>query len=454
VTASLLPSLRSSAARPSVATLVFAVAIPVIFLHPHYQPSLTFGGVTANLTDVGIAAVAIAAIVEGVRRGFTPLRAGISVWMPLVAFVVWILLSLIWARRFDPTYALGSHLVSAAKFAEYVVLAPAVPLIVRRPADRRALLWAVVIWSSFLTLIAVLQFLGLVNEFKGRRPGQREPSFIGVHDLGAFSGAALSIAFAGLLLRSRRTGRTVAAGLTGAVGIAVAAALDSVGGMWLTAVVAWGIARRRASAGIKPALALAAICGVATVGAVSLRGSAIEQFLRFLGIKPETRQTQQDIQTYAHRTLLGYIGLKIWVAHPLIGVGWQESAEEKAYGPVLPAAHRRFSTEAPQSFPAPQHPWGVQNGIIQTLADLGIVGLLLLAAAVGAALTIAGRAVNRGPPQSVGPAIISCGWIIFAIAVFTGSGLLPGLPVDALLWLGLGLAISLRTIVDSGAEPA
>lgn len=452
MTAPLPHPLGGSGTRPSIAALVFAAAIPVIFLHAHYQPSLTVGPVTANLTDLGIAAVAAAAIVEGVRRGFGPLRAGIAVWAPLLAFLVWILLSLGWARHFDPSYRLTSHLVSASKFAEYTVLAPAVPLILRRQVDRRALVWAVVLWSSFLTLIAVLQFLGLVDEFKGRRPGQREPSYIGVHDLGAFSGAALSIAFASLLLGNSRRARTIVAAAAGAIGIAVAAALDSVGGMWLAVVVAWGLARRRASIGIVPVLALVAICGITTVGAVSLRGSAITQFLRFLGIKPETRQTQQNIQTYAHRTLLGYIGLKIWVAHPVVGVGWQESEAEKAYGPTLPAAHRRFASEAPQSFPSPQHPWGVQNGIIQTLADLGIVGLLLLASAVGAALVILTRTAGRGPPQSAGTAIMTSGWIIFAIAVFTGSGLLPGLPVDALLWLGLGLAASSYATVHT-ADP-
>ena len=43
----------------------------------------------------------------------------------------------------------------------------------------------------------MLQFLGLVNEFYGKRPGQREVSFLGIHDFAAFSAAALAIGFAG-----------------------------------------------------------------------------------------------------------------------------------------------------------------------------------------------------------------------------------------------------------------
>jgi hypothetical protein len=435
-----------------VSAVVLSAAIPFVFLHAHYQPSVSIGALTIDLTDLALLGVAVAAVADGARHGFGPLRNGIALWGPLIAFLLWLFSSLLWARNLDPGYALGSHLVSASKFAEYTVLAPAAVLALRREVDRRLLLWAVVGWSCFLTLIAVLQFVGVVDEFKGRRPEQREPSYIGVHDLGAFSGAALSIAFATLVLRVRERGAAIAGGVAGAVGIAVAAALDSVGGMWLGAVVSWALARRRMRIDVRRTLALIVICAVVTTGAVALRGSAITQFLRFVGIKPETHQTQADIQTYAHRTLLGYIGLKIWLDHPVLGVGWQESAERAAYGPILPAAHRRFSSESPRSFPSPEHPWGVQNGIVQTLADLGVVGLLLLAAAVAAGIRAAVRAARVGSPTVTHAAIVSTGWAIFAIAVFTGSGLLPGLPVDALLWLSLGVAVSLTPFPHSSAR--
>jgi hypothetical protein len=214
--------------------------------------------------------------------------------------------------------------------------------------------------------------------------------------------------------------------------------------MLLTGAAGWALARRRMPVTLRRTLAVVAICGLVTVAAVTLRGPAIKSFLRFLGVAPETKAETQQIQTYAQRTLLSYIGLEIWIHHPIVGVGWQESALPHSFEPYLAKARARFPNAAPQAFPSSAHTWGVQNGIIQTLADLGLVGALLLGATVFAALRLLVRVASRGPPELLWSAIVATGWLIFALAVFTGSGLLPGIPVDALLWLSIGLAVSLH----------
>jgi len=427
----------------SPAAAVLALAVPFVFLHPHYQPSVSVGPITADLSDFAILAAVVAALASGVRDGFAPLRGTRAVWAPLVLFCLVLLASLGWARHADPAYSLKDHLVSASKFVEYVFLAGAAPLALRREVDRRAFFWAVVLWSGFLTLIALLQFLGVVDQFKGRRPEQREPAYIGIHDLGAFSGAALSIGFASILIALRKR-QGLWGGIAGALGIAIAAALDSVGGMIVAALAGWALARRHAPVTLRRTLAVAAICGLVAVAAVTLRGPAIKSFLRFLGVSSTTTNDRQNIQTYAQRTVLSYIGLEIWVHHPLLGVGWQESALPHAFEPYLARAHARFRNAAPASFPSRAHTWGVQNGIIQTLADLGVVGGLLFAATVLAAFHLLVRVAARGPPELLWSAIVVTGWLLFALAVFTGSGLLPGISVDALLWLSVGLAVSLH----------
>lgn len=445
-----LASGGAASERVSPAAAILALAVPFVFLHPHYQPSISVGLVTADLSDVAILAAVVAAFVSGVRDGFAPLRGARLVWVPLVLFAVVLLASLGWARHADSAYSLKDHLVSALKFVEYMFLAAAAPLALRRDVDRRAFFWAVVLWSAVLTLIALLQFLGVVNEFKGRRPQQREPSYIGVHDLGAFSGAALSIGFASILVGLRKR-LGLWGGVAGALGISVAAALDSVGGMLVTAAAGWALARRRAPVTLRRTGALVLICALVTLAAVTLRGPAIKSFLRFLGVAPATKDETHQIQTYAQRTLLAYIGLQIWVHHPVLGVGWQESELPHAFEPYLAKAHARFRNAAPQAFPSRAHTWGVQNGIIQTLSDLGLVGALLLAATVVAAARLLVRVAARGPPALVWSALIATGWLLFALAVFTGSGLLPGLPVDALLWLSIGLAVSLHnSLVSDG----
>jgi O-Antigen ligase len=436
---------RALVARPEVspAAVVLALAVPFVFLHPHYQASVTVGPLSANFSDFAILAAVAAAFVSGVRDGFGPLRGVRTVWIPLIAFCLLIFASLLWAHHADPAYGLEDHFISASKFVEYAFLAAAVPLALRREPDRRVFVAAVLCWSAFLTLIGVLQFLGVVNELKGRRPQQREPSYIGVHDFGAFSGAALSIGFASILLAFRR--RPGALGtVTGAIGIAIAAALDSVGGMIATAVAAYALIRRRGPVAVSRMVTVAAICVVVTVAAVTLRGPAIKAFLRFIGVAPATKAETHEIQTYAQRTLLAYIGFQIWIHHPVLGVGWQESQLPHSFDPYLAKAHARFPNAAPQAFPSPEHLWGVQNGIVQTLSDLGLVGGLLLLALVAATLRVLIGVAARGPPELLWSAAAGTGWLLFALAVFTGSGLLPAIPVDALLWLSIGFAVSLH----------
>jgi hypothetical protein len=440
---------RALVVRPSPAALVLALAVPFVFLHAHYQPSVSVGPFTADLTDFAILAAVVAAALDGIRHGFAPLRGHRVVWLSLAGFQVLILASLLWAHHADPGYGLKDHLVSALKFVEYAFLAAAAPLALRREEDRRTFAWAILAWSVFLTLVAVLQFIGVVDEFKGRRPEQREPSYIGVHDLGAFSGAALSIGFASILLGWRRLEGRLGA-TTGAVGIAVAAALDSVGGMVVTAVAAYALARRRGPVALKRVLSVGLLCVVVAVAAVALRGAAIRSFLQFLGISPATKQERNQIQTYAQRTLLGYLGVQIFLHHPILGVGWQESELPHAFEPFLARARARFPSAAAQSFPSREHTWGVQNGIIQTLSDLGIVGGLVLAVLLVATLQLLVRVAARGPPELLWWSLAGTGMLVFAVAVFTGSGLLPGLPVDALLWLSIGLAVSLDNSLTAG----
>jgi hypothetical protein len=427
----------------SPAALAYACAVPFVFLHKKYQPHLAVGQVDADLSDLAILVAAVAAVVDARVRGIAPLRAGRSIWPWLASYLVMLVLSLGWARYSDHQYGIGHHLVSAAKYVEYAVLAPGAALALRRAADRRVFLWAVALWTSFLTLIAALQFLGIVDEFDGRRPVQREPSYIGIHDLGAISGAALAFLFAGLLLPPTRR-KALIAGIAGGLGVALAAAFDAVGGIVAAAAAMFAVARLRVRVPARRVLVLASICALVTLAAVMLRSSSIVSFFRFLGVKPNNAQTSQHVQSYAQRVLLGYIGVEIWFKHPVVGAGFEESAEPHSFEPVLPSAHRRFRSQPAYAFPSRAHEWGVQNGVVQTLADLGVLGLALLALTFGAAFRLLVRVARRGPPDLARTALLTIGWLVVAIAVFTGTGVYPGLPVDGQLWLGLGLAAALN----------
>ena len=109
-------------------------------------------------------------------------------------------------------------MVTAAKFCEYALLAPSLVLLLRRAEDALPLLWSIAAWSAAAAAWALLQFAGVVDEFNGKRPLQREPSFVGIHDLAALSGAALVVALAVVAFGSARARRAALGWTAGIAG--------------------------------------------------------------------------------------------------------------------------------------------------------------------------------------------------------------------------------------------
>jgi O-antigen ligase len=169
-----------------------------------------------------------------------------------------------------------------------------------------------------------------------------------------------------------------------------------------------------------------------TAGTAAMRAETIERFAEFLGIRDRVEDT--GVESYAHRTLLAYIGGRIWLANPVTGVGWQASSEEWAYGPFLDDARRRFPDEPDQAFPSPDHPWGIQTLYLQVAADLGIAGIVALAGLAAAAIAAGARGLRSSPVPLLG-----LGWVAIVLGVWAGIGLVPGLPLDALTWIAAGL---------------
>ncbi|MBA3384770.1 MAG: hypothetical protein H0T20_08975, partial [Actinobacteria bacterium] len=177
--------------------LLFALCVPLVFLHAEYQPSFTVsvGGsdATLYLSDVAVLAVGAVGLAAGVRLGFAPLRAGRAIWIASAVFLAFVVAGTAVGAASIDGYPLADNLLTAAKLAEYSLLALAAPLAIRGAKELTPLLVTLTAWSTAATFGALLQFLGVLNEFEGRRPGQREPSFLGIHDLAALSGATLAV---------------------------------------------------------------------------------------------------------------------------------------------------------------------------------------------------------------------------------------------------------------------
>jgi O-antigen ligase len=142
------------------------------------------------------------------------------------------------------------------------------------------------------------------------------------------------------------------------------------------------------------------------------------------------------VQTYAHRTLLSWLGWHIWLDHPVAGVGWEGSAEPANFEPYLAEAHRRFPDEAPNAFPssAPDRRYGVQNSWLQALADLGVLGFILWVATFAAAAWTAVRGLMA--PQAL-YALLAVATLVW---LWTAQGFVAGIPLDGLTWLVFGVA--------------
>lgn len=434
---------------------VLALALPLLFLHARYTPGVTvpLGGtdVDLELTDAALAAVAAAAAHAWWGRGRAFPAGGRGVWISAAALLALALASAAWGPLVTDGYALGEGAVSALKFAEYAVLAPAVVLLVRTRRDLGLVLASLTVWTVLAAAVGVLQFLGVLGDLDDTPAGRRKPSFLGYHDFAALSAAAVAMAVVAFALgeRGRRERLLARAGAAvGVIGVVVAGSIAAVGGLAAATAAALSLLRARGRLNARGAVVAVAVVVVAVAGAVAVRSADVTAFVRFLGL--ESREDDRsDVQTYSHRTVLAYIGLRIAADRPLLGAGWQGSQLEASYEPYLDDARARFPDVAPAALPSPEHPWGVQNAYVQAAADMGVAGLVALLALLGTAAAAAVRASLRGPPAAP---LLALAWLAIAAFELAALGLVPGTPIDALLWLAVGLAVASAT-VSEGRNP-
>ena len=421
--------------------LVAAAALPLIFLHVMYQPALGVGRATAYASDIAILLIVLAAATSGFVYGWQPLRPARVVWVCAAAMLAIFAVSCFWR----PLQLVSTHLITAAKFGEYVLLAPAAVLLFRRAVDLDRFMVAWIVWAGAASLWGFLQFCGLVNEFDGLRPVQREVSFIGHESLGSFTGSAMFLGFVGLALGERRRLSWAAIGL-GGLGVVIDASISVYAGVLVAGLVVVAVAWRARTLSWRRALALGATLLVVGAGVEGLRGGDVSNYLSLIGIHV-SHAPAVGVQTGSQRLLLLYIGYRIWLAHPWLGVGFEHSGDR--YQPFLAAAHRAYPNDQPLAFPSKAHPWGIQNFWLQVLADTGVVGLAATIATFAAAFLVAARAFARNRFL----ALVGVSWLLLAMGTWTAIGIVSGIPLDAVTFFGVGLAAAAASITR-GREPA
>ena len=436
--------IRTLVARDAIGALILAAAIPFLFFHERYQPEASVGvGATTidvRLSDVAVLVVLIAAVIAATQYGIARLGAARWLWIWGAALLAWLAFQTFRPVSLDDAL-FDDHLVSFLKLVEYGLLAVAVPLLVRRSADLTILLGGLVLWAGVAVAVALLQFFG-VDIFGAWNAGWRQPSFLGHHDLAALSAVALALATAGIVSRRRELPAHSLfwlALVAGVLGLVVAGSLAAAGGLAVGVAVLWLGARVRFRPGGRQTLALVAIVAVVAGGVAAVRGDALEDFLRFIGVRGDNPPV--GVETYSQRTVLAYIGLRIARDNPLLGVGWQRSSRPEVFEPYVDDARRRFPDVVDLAFPAAGREWGVQNLYIQVLADAGVIGLMLLLLVGASALTLAWRAAARAPtPWAVGAGLLVVCALLTLAGEWSSLGIVAGIPLQAASCLLLGLA--------------
>ena len=360
-------------------------------------------------------------------------------WIAAAVLLVVVMVSLSYPGLRNEPYDWHARLVSALKFCEYATLAPAVPLLLRGREGVRLVLRAVVCGASSRppSDCSSTPVSSTRCSVADRRSASRRCSATTISRpcrAGPSHSASSPSYWTGKTSFGRRWLAPALA--AGGLGVVISGAMTGVIGMWLALAVLAAAAQRHGRLVRRAATIATAVAILVTLGTAGIRGTALRDFAAFLGLHRNV--TPGAVESYAQRTVLGYIGLKIFLTEPVTGVGYQGSSDAWAYRPQLAAAHDRFPGQPDDAFPSPKHPWGVQNLYIQTLADLGVIGAAALAGLFAAALAVG----LRGGPAATLP-LAGVAWLLVAAGVWIGIGIVPGIPLAALTWIALGL-VSVR----------
>jgi hypothetical protein len=399
---------------PSVAILLVAIGLSLVRARDQPGVDVSVGNTTATVVpgDVALAVLFVVAIVALVRAGL-PRR----MWLAFAGGAVFVVLVLATAAANG-----AAAFVAAGKLSELAVLALGAALVVRT-TDR---LEAVV--DVLLAFTVAADAIGVVKFVTGG--GGRQSSFLGEHDFAALATLPLLYGFV-LAFENRRRGRAALAIVAGSIGCILGAALASLLGLYLGALVLVVLLAARRRVTLPPLALLVTVVGIVTAGTLTIRAGDLGFIQSWFGKAPS--RPGQYAASWSQRLIYTYIGGRVFLAHPLLGVGWYPELPPKEFDRFLPAARRRFSDQPARYFPPPSRPLIPQQTFDEIAAELGLAG----SAAFVVLLIGAGRAAAR--------AALGAAWLAVAVGAIAGEALYGGTPLTATFWLVVGVCLAIGT---------
>ena len=430
--------------------MVLATATVLSLIRSIDQPSFTIeiagSEIDFVLADAALAVLAGFCLQRLLGRGSLP-RPARALAISAAAFSAWLFLS---------SAANGADaVVAAAKLLEYGVLALGFVLFVRR----RLQLWLLVGVLVAFTVVAVTY--GLLAFFdapfvESRFPGRRQPSFLGEHDLAALATMMLAVAVAALFTPHHRLGRLpLVAGVAGAIGVVLGAAVAGLLGLYLAvgAIVAVAIVRGQAT---KRAVAVTlAVTAAITIGVLSLRSGDLGAFLRSVGIGERQEDTFGNAASWNERLIDAYIGGRVFLDNPILGTGWHGELPPEEYAHFIDDARARFPDQPATYFPSADDLFIPQQTYDQVLYELGIVGALLFLVFAFVTVRTAVRvaaAWPRGDPDEPA-AYLPAAWVAALAGGLSGAALFGGIPLAAIFWITIGMTAVAPSLAPPAPQP-
>ena len=333
------------------------IIVPLCLIHPEILAALELGPVTIRFMDMAWIFVLLGLFCRMCARGSLRIpREVICLFAPLVPFVAWIGVSIL----FSINQGRDQFLLFTISYLRLLVTLIGGFLVGIVLRSQRHL-----VMFQGLLIMGILCSIMIAAVMAGTEPAEAEEmtrtryaGLMGINSLGLVS--ALLILYA-LVWPQSRQDWLFRMGLVavGVLGFVLSRSASSIGA---TAAMT-GLLLTRRHRMWRYSVALPAMLAMAVAAVWWGRTTDLEGLVDL------------SSGSFAHRSMLAYGGLMIWLDHPLTGVGWQGSLAE------LVARSRGFMTVFPllpeHYFPQEDNPLSVHNLYIQLVSELGLVGLTL-----------------------------------------------------------------------------
>lgn len=371
--------------------LAASLSLSFAFINPNLVPPvMEVGEFTLRYADGAIAILAVAIFFRlAVQRRIAFGREWWVIFKPLLPFLVYVGLSLGLVWIYVP-HVLAASVASYARLMVTVLLGLLIYMSIRWEKDVR-------LFTRVIVMFAVASIT--IGTWEALASPQREALAVGRYGgllgLNTFGLVAGLLVLWGVIARSNREPMLswvipLSAGLLGLfLSKSASSTLATIGSIlffWIA------FRSKRLAQGTWPLRLL--------LGGVV--GGALAMWALWL-LRPEDFAGLVSLSggSWAQRAMIGYAGLRIFLSHPLFGVGWQASSTEAVIGdPILNEMLMKAFPELPAHYFFLERPTSLHNLYMQLLAELGIVGFSLFVYAVlRVGKTVAGI-VRQIPYQS------------------------------------------------------